>query len=532
MGRQLRNLYHSAPISRAIFPGTICLALAGAVFWLNAGNTWSQTASPAATPAAASDVKRAQTASLATELEQKVIADTKSDSDIMTNLTYLSDVIGPRLTGTAALKKANDWTAERMKAYGLTNVHLESWELPEGWERGFAHGRMIEPDNQRVLQLASNAWSPGTNGKVEGDVIAFTATNQAELTNYKGRLQGAIVLMGPPVQLRELADMEKPGGMFFTALAPKQAGGGFGGFPFGRFREDFASKEGAVAVLRDASAPLGLLSTGGPWLGSDRPSASNRLANLTVVHEQYAMLYRLATRPPPDEKSPQPKTRIELEVSNKFVPGPVTIYNTVGEIRGSERPDEVVICGAHLDSWDLGQGTLDNGTGVAVVLETARQLARCGTPPKRTIRFILFTGEEQGLLGSNAYIKQHKAEMPRISACVIHDTGTGKVTGLGWTNRPELKPVIESELAVLKELGVEQLVARSFPGSDHVPFERAGVPACMFNQEIAGYRIAHHTSADTLDMAHESDLIQGAQVMAVTALRLANREGLLPRGRN
>jgi Zn-dependent M28 family amino/carboxypeptidase len=209
----------------------------------------------------------------------------------------------------------------------------------------------------------------------------------------------------------------------------------------------------------------------------------------------------------------------------------VTIYNTVGEIRGSEKPDEIVVLGAHLDSWDLGQGTLYNGTGVAVVLETARQLARCGTPPKRTVRFILFTGEEQGLLGSNAYVKQHKAELPRISACVIHDTGTGKVTGLGWTNRPELKPVIESELSVLKELGVEQLVARSFPGSDHVPFERSGVPSCMFNQEIAGYRIAHHTSADTLDMAHEPDLIQGAQVMAVTALRLANRQEMLPRKR-
>jgi hypothetical protein len=122
--------------------------------------------------------------------------------------------------------------------------------------------------------------------------------------------------------------------MFFTPLAPKQAAGGFSGFGFGRFREDFAAKEGAVAVLRDASAPLGLLSTGGPWLGADRPSASNRVANLTVVHEQYAMLYRLATRAPPEEGSPRPRTRVEIEVSNKFIPGPLTIYNTIGEIRG------------------------------------------------------------------------------------------------------------------------------------------------------------------------------------------------------
>jgi hypothetical protein len=505
--------------------GAIC---ALALIFGTSTQSWSPKAASAQATSRApdtTDVKRAEKTSLATELEQKVIAETKSNSEIMTNLTYLCDVIGPRLTGTAALKKANDWTAEKMKEYGLTNVHLESWELPEAWERGFARGRMIEPDNQRVLQIASNAWSPGTNGEVEGDVIALNATSQAELAPYRGKLKGAIILMGPPVQLRELADMEKPGGMFFNALAPRQSGRGFGGFGFGRFREDFATKEGAAVVLHDASAPLGLLSTGGPWLGRDRPSASNRLPSAAVVHEQYAMLYRLATRPAPA------RTRIQIEISNKFVPGPVTIYNTVGEIRGSEKPDEIVVLGAHLDSWDLGQGALDNGTGVAVVLETARQLARCGTPPKRTLRFILFTGEEQGLLGSYAYVKQHKAELPRISTCIVHDTGTGKVTGLGWT-RQDLKPIIENELGVLKELGVEQLVARSFPGSDHVPFDQAGVPSCMFNQEIAGYRIAHHTSADTLEMAHESDLIQGAQVMAITALRLANREELLPRKRN
>lgn len=519
MGRLSRNF-----VSVGAARGTGILFAVALIFGTSTQSQSQDAVSAQASPSA-SDVKRVEKTSVATELEQKVITDTKSNSEIMANLTYLCDVIGPRLTGTAALKKANDWTAEKMKAYGLTNVHLESWELPEAWERGFARARVIEPDNQRVLQIASNAWSPGTNGEIEGDVIALTGTTQAELAPYKGKLKGAIIVMGPPVQLRDLADMEKPGGVFYAPIAPRQPRGS-GGFFGNRFREDFATKEGAAVILHDASAPLGLLSTGSPWLGADRPSASNRLPSVTVVHEQYAMLYRLATRPAPA------KTRIQIEVSNKFVPGPVTVYNTVGEIRGSEKPDEVVVVGAHLDSWDLGQGTLDNGTGVAVVLETARQLARCGTPPKRTLRFILFTGEEQGLLGSNAYVKQHKAELPRISACVIHDTGTGKVTGLGWTNRPELKPVIENELAVLKELGVEQLVARSFPGSDHVPFERAGVPSCMFNQEIAGYRIAHHTSADTLDMAHEPDLIQGAQVMAVTALRLANREDLMPRKRN
>src|SRR5262249_50592943 len=162
----------------------------------------------------------------------------------------------PRLTGTSALKKANDWTAEKMKDYGLTNVHLESWELPEAWERGFARGRVIEPDNQRVLQLASNAWSPGTNGEIEADVIALNATNQSELAQYKGKLKGAAILMGPPVQLRDLAEMDKPGGMFFNAVAPKQSDRWFGDFGFRRFREDFVTKQGAAIILSDASAPL------------------------------------------------------------------------------------------------------------------------------------------------------------------------------------------------------------------------------------------------------------------------------------
>src|SRR5713226_505278 len=295
MARLSRKLHRSPlTISRSL----VFSVLAGAILCSSTSSSWSQTATQT-TPAAAQAIKQVERTSLATDVEQKVISETKSHSEIMANLTYLSDVIGPRLTGTAALKKANDWTAEKMKSYGLTNVHLESWELPEGWDRGYARGRVVEPDNQRVLQLASQAWSPGTKDVIEGDVVFLNASNQSELAAYRGKLKGAIILMGPPVQLRDLAEMDKPGGMFFNALAPKQSGRGFGGFGFGRFREDFATKEGAAVILSDASAPLGLLSTGGPWLGADRPSASNRLPSVTVVHEQYAMLYRLATRPPP-----------------------------------------------------------------------------------------------------------------------------------------------------------------------------------------------------------------------------------------
>ena len=185
--------------------------------------------------------------------------------------------------------------------------------------------------------------------------------------------------------------------------------------------------------------------------------------------------------------------------------------------------------GAHLDSWDLAQGTTDNGTGSSVVLEAARILARCGTPPKRTIRFVLFTGEEQGLHGSKAYVKQHKDELSRISMCLAHDTGTGKVVGVGLQGRDVLKPIMEAELVSLKELGLTEINLRSMGGTDHLSFEQAGVPGFALRQDMAEYRFTHHSQSDTFDKARAPDLVQGAQVMAVAAMRVANLPTLLPR---
>lgn len=476
-------------------------------------------------------------------LDKKIIADASKTSEIMTNLTYLSDMIGPRLTGSANLKRASDWTAEKMRKYGLSNVHLEPWSLPEGWERGTATGKILEPENGRSLSLASFGWSPSTNGKVTGDVVILNAKTLDELKQYSGKLKGAIVLQGAPAKLPPIAEVEKqplfgpgPGGKGKgkgdgNLEGKGEKGKGKGDFnfeemmAFRRNRDDFLVKEGVVATLQDAGKHLGLLFTTGIAAGSERPSATNKLPTLAVAHEHYALLHRLASRPAPA------KTRVELEVTNKFVPGPLAIYNTIGEIPGSEKPEEVVVVCAHLDSWDLGQGTLDNGTGTSVVLETARILANCGTSPKRTIRFMLFTGEEQGLLGSRAYCDKHKEEMSKVTAAIAHDTGTGKVIGLGWMGKrdADLEKAVTKELGVLKGLGVEDLMGRGFGGSDHASFSRVGVPGCIFRQEIAGYRFAHHSQADTLDLAQEPNLIQGAQVMAIAAMRLANAENMLPR---
>jgi hypothetical protein len=350
-----------------------------------------------------------------------------------------------------------------------------------------------------------------------------------ELEAYKGKLKGAIVLSAPPSKLPDLKDMEKGG----FAFGPAFGKGGKGGkgprqsfeqmMAFRKERAEFLRREGVAALLMDAGKHFGLLFTSGGWRGGERPSATNRLPTLSVAHNHYEVLYRLASRPAPA------RTRVELDVSNTFVPGPMPAYNTVGEIRGSEKPEEYVVVGAHLDSWDLGQGATDNGTGTAVVLETARIMAKSGVKPRRTIRFILFTGEEQGLHGSRAYVEKHKEELARTSACLVHDTGTGKVVGLGGGGREALRPILEKELASLKELGLTQFTPRVSGGSDHASFDRAGVPGFMFMQERAGYGFTHHSQADTFDRAREADLIQGAQVMSVAALRIANLPELLPR---
>jgi carboxypeptidase Q len=492
----------------------------------------------------------AETEALA--FDAKVLETAKKDSEIMANLTHLSDMIGPRLTGSAALKNANQWTAEKMKGYGLANVALEPWEIPAGWERGTATARIIEPDNGRSLSLAAAGWTPGTKGKLEADVVVVTARNTKDLDKYKGKLKGAVVLQGPPANVRPITDlnMELPGVRPTRPVDPtpdkkpdpdkKPENNGATqpdqkpateppppdfrqAFAFRRELADFLSTEGAAVLLSDAGKPHGLLTTTGGWRGNDRVSAPEPIPSAYVAHEHYAMLHRLATRPEPA------KTRIEIELTNTFVPGPITVYNTVGEIKGSAKPDEFVILGAHLDSWDLAQGTTDNGTGTCVVLEAARILAKSGVKPQRTIRFVLFTGEEQGLYGSKAYVQKHKDEMAKISLCLVHDTGTGKVTGIGTQGRAAVKPLLEAELASLKDLGFKEVNTRSMGGSDHQSFEAAGVPGFAVQQDLSEYRLTHHSQSDTLDKAKEADLIQGAQVLAVTALRVANLPELLPR---
>ncbi len=462
------------------------------------------------------------------EANQKLIDYEKQNSEIMNNLEYLSDVIGPRLTGSARLKKANDWTADKMREYGLENVHLEKWTIPLGWERGSCEARILEP-NGMPLMAASWAWSPGTKGRVTGMVVLFNPVTDEDYKKYEGKLKNAIVLFSPPSKpghhpSRVTPQERSRRGLMGTLEADIDSRDSAAEWLQQRQqvskRTAFLKKEGVAVTLVDAGKPQMLLNMSGAW-GAKPEETMHGLPRMVLSNEHYAMLYRLTQRNIP--------VTMQVEIKNRFIKGPIEVYNTVGEIRGSEKPDEVVICGAHLDSWDLGSGTTDNGTGSMTVLEAARLIKVTGLKPKRTIRFILFSGEEQGLYGSKAYVEAHKDEMGKISAVFVHDTGTGKVTGIGLHGNKQAQAVLEEEIPTLKELGITNYSTNLMGGTDHASFYPKGVPAFWFMQDSADYGWMHHSQSDTFDKALPEDLIQGAGVMALCAYDVAQRGEMFPR---
>jgi carboxypeptidase Q len=458
--------------------------------------------------------------------DDKILAEIHDHNEIMSNLEYLSDMIGARLTGSENLKKANDWTRQRFADYGVGSPHLEAWSIAHSWTRGTARGRIVSQAEHPMI-LASWGWAPGTNGTVRGRVVYVKARSPEELEPYKGKLKGAIVITSEPTPLPS-PDQAPPNpamvpyGDSFLLMAPRRPGerppqAGPAQFRFRQAQSEFFKNEGVLAALTDSGKPDGLINMTG---AGGRNYGVGPIPAAFIATESYGMIWRLLQRGP---------VEVELDLANSFSEKPVEVYNTVAEIRGSEKPNEIVVLGAHLDSWDLGTGTTDNGTGSMVVLEAARALQKLGLHPKRTIRFVLFSGEEQGLNGSRAYVAAHKDELPNVSGALIHDTGTGRVTSISLMRNYQDREVMDRVVAPLRSLGLLELGERWMTGSDHASFDEAGVPGFYCVQDPAQYFQTHHTQADTFDMAHEADLVEGAQVMAAWAYNVAQLPELLPR---
>lgn len=446
------------------------------------------------------------------DTNRQILAEIADHSEQMENLRYLTDIIGARLTGTEALQRASEWTAERFRAYGLSNVHLEAWSIAHSWKRGVARARVVSPTSQPLAAEAAG-WSPDTAGTVRGRLVYISARKVEDLEQYRGKLRDTIVITTEPttrqrVEERPVQPREPRPEPDFEALRR-----------FAAERDAFFKEEGVLGLLRDSDKSFGLfqMST------STRTFEPTPLPTAYLSPESYDLLWRLL----------QNEKEVELELTlegNKFSDGPVEVYNTVAELAGSEKPEEVVILGAHLDSWDLATGATDDGTGVTAVMEAARALVKLGLRPKRTIRFVLFTGEEQGLHGSREYVESHKEELDKISAVLVHDSGTGRVETIALQGNPQAYEVVRQALAPFRQLiGLKELSLQTSRGSDHHSFNRSGVPGFYCSLERANYSQTHHSQADTFDKVVRDDVVNGAQVLAVFAYNVAQLDSLLPR---
>ncbi|PYO64923.1 MAG: peptidase M28 [Gemmatimonadetes bacterium] len=446
-------------------------------------------------------------------------------SQVMQNLQYLSDIIGPRLTGAPAVRQANDWTLRKFQEYGLDG-HLEPWNFGGTWERGAMWLRMTAPRAHDVV-AASWAWAPGTNGKVvRGPVVRIDASSAESLEANKAKVKGAFVMLrapsfvwnndGPPMSA---ADTQRMRDQFRGAFGPPSAMDSVRRARIQQFNTDqpfLLRNTGALAIVLDGGKEQDLLNMSGS------PTRVLPLPQIVVAHEEYALFDRLLQA----GVAPQ----LETSIQNKITTDSVPQWNTVAEIKGTEHPGQVVIVGAHLDSWDLGTGATDNGTGSMATLEAARIIAQSGLKPKRTIRFILFTGEEQGLIGSRKYAEAHAGEADSIQAVIVLDNGAGAITGQALQGRPDLYGLWRAILLPVRRFGADTVTDGFKGGTDHLSFLPYGVPGFNFNQITRGYNHTHHSQSDTWDKAIPADLMQASTVMAVSAWELANLPVMIPRG--
>jgi carboxypeptidase Q len=559
------------------------------------------------------------------EVIDKIKDEGTKNSQVMQTLSYLSDVIGPRLTASPGMKRANEWTRDRLTSYGLQNAHLEAWgPFGRGWtlKRFYA---MVDGPTSFPIIAYPKAWSPGTDKLLPppppvdpkakkaktpapppanqstaftGEVVHFTAANEAELDQYKAKLKGKIVLIGPlrdvrahfeaegkranEKELLDLADAPDP------ASIRRPAGpGGPGGNPnfqqiqqFNNRRMRFLSEEGA-SILMDAgrgdggtifvqqaaavqpappaagapaTPPVRLYDKGAniPIQVSAAAEHFNRVARMVDAGEKVTMTVDLA-----------------VEYQDQDLNG----YNTVAEIPGSDLKDEIVMLGGHLDSWQSGTGATDNGAGCAVMMEAVRILQAAGLKPRRTIRIALWTGEEQGLLGSRAYVKQHfgyfgdgttpafggggggggggqnQAQLPltklpeydKLSAYYNIDNGTGKIRGVYMQGNENVRPIFRNWLGAYRDpkwydkdktldMSASTLTLSNTGGTDHLAFDAIGLPGFQFIQDAVEYDTrTHHSNMDVFDRIQGDDMKQMSIILAAFVYQTAMMDEKMPR---
>ncbi len=492
-------------------------------------------------------------------------------SHVMEFASALDDDIGPRLTGSANLKHANEWTRDQFTAMGCSNAHLEDWgEFGMGWQQLNTWARMTSPDTAVFIAQAA-PWSPATNGAINAPAIWMDIKTEKDLDQYKGKLAGKIVLYGamrdvPPVdkplwvrlddaELKKLTEYPlKPRSQDFIAqymkrLALRQQVG------------KFLADEHALAVItpsrdgRNGGGSGGTIfddsGAGFGWEAYKRETA-DPLPVVVMAIENYGRVYRLL-------KAHVPVT-LEMNVDTKFTGDHEHGFDTIAEIPGTDPKlkDEVVMVGGHLDSWASATGATDNGAGTVVAMEVMRILTTLQVKPRRTIRVALWTGEEQGEFGSAGYVKQHFGYVPlstapdqlklpewirkpagpvqlqpdqqKISGYFNLDNGSGKIRGVYLQENAAIAPIFAQWIEPLKDLGVTTLTMRNTGGTDHENFDAVGIPGFQFIQDPLDYGSrTHHSNMDTYERLQPQDLAQAATVEAIFVYNTAMRDQMLPR---
>jgi len=483
------------------------------------------------------------------------------NSKMMDLASGLMDAIGSRLTGSPNMKKANEWTRDQLAAMGLSNAHLEAWgPFGRGWENEYVNVRMLSPDVAPIIAYAK-AWTPGTDGAIKAKCTRVKIEDKKDFEKYRGKLAGLIVIFGPDPEVKPIveAPYERLSDKDLSEVGQYRIPSEKDALRFREYRKraqfqnelnKFFAEEKVLAVIDHGRG-----STGGGTVfvqsgGSFKTGETTTVPSITVAVEQWDRIARLLAQ--------KKDVELELNVVNKFYDDDNKQYNTIAEIPGTDKKDEIVMVGAHLDSWHAGTGATDNGAGSVVMMEAMRILKALDFKPRRTIRIGLWSGEEQGLLGSQSYVQQHfgsrppmdepdmkgmptllrreagpvtvKPEQAKVSAYFNVDNGTGKIRGIYLQENAAVEPVFEAWMLPFRDLGMNTITMRNTGGTDHLSFDAVGIPGFQFIQDPIEYETrTHHSNMDVYDRLQPDDLKQAAVIVATFVYNTAMRDPMLPR---
>jgi hypothetical protein len=471
----------------------------------------------------------------------------------METMSWICDVYGARLTNSPGIKNAAEWVRKKLIEYELVNVKLEPWTNPfgRGWSNERMSAQVVSSPAFPVIAYPK-AWTPGTNGPVSGEIVMAIVNTQADVEKFRGKLRGKYVFVAVAVNLP--ARFEAQGHRYTDQelesltnqpVAPRgrgqrggQRGGqGVEGALSAADRLKFFADEGIVATIEPSRGDDGTVfvqsgtAMSNSPLGVRDPKAPASVPQIVMAAEHYNRIYRMLEKNVP--------VRFEADIQNKFYDDDLTSFNIVGEVRGTDKADEVVMIGAHFDSWHTGTGATDNAAGAAVMMEAMRILKATHLSLRRTVRIGLWTGEEEGLLGSRDYVAAHyadradmklKSEHPRFAGYFNLDNGTGAIRGVYLQGNEAVAPIFQRWMEPLKNLGMTTLTIRNTGGTDHQSFDAVGLPGFQFIQDDIEYETrTHHSNMDVEDRIQAADMMKNSVIVASFVYDAANRDQVLPR---